>query len=194
LFSIGPSFQIDYASHAGGALAGVIIAGAMLLFWRNIWEPVGLRPVALVIVAASIAVLAYGAVVLYARYDEFSFQSRLIPPGEAPAGDAEFRRRSEEFVKRYPDDPRARYQRAVALIQAHDHAGAEREARRAMEIAERYPRSLAREFRDWTRLLLAATQHEQGRVREAKATASSLCGVTQATQIKTLLTQHKLCE
>lgn len=194
ILSIGSGFQIDYAAHAGGAAIGMVLAGLSALFWRNIFAPVGFRLVALAIVAASAMALAYGAAVLASQYDEFDFQSRLIPPTEAPAGDAEFRRRAEEFARRFPDDPRARYERAVALIQARDYAGAEREAKRAMELAESHPRSFAREFRDWTRLLVAATQHEQGRLPEARATARPLCGKTETAQIKALMSQHKLCD
>ena len=195
LFLPGQGLQIDYAAHAGGALAGAAIAALSPLFWPKIWIPVGYRQIAGAIVAAGILVCGYGAVQLASRHDEYKLLARLIPAAEIPATEAAFQEQSADLVARFPEDPRARFHRAIALIRAGDAQGAEREARTAMEIAERYPRSFTRDFRDWARLLLAGAQQEQGRMAEARTTARPLCATSAGTgRIRDLLNRYKLCE
>lgn len=195
LFLPGPGLQIDYAAHAGGALGGAAMAALSPLFWPKLWLPVRFRQVAAAIVAAGMLVIAYGAVQLAGRHNEYRFLSQLIPAAEIPATDVAFQDQSADLVVRFPNDPRARFHRAIALIRSGDAPGAEREAQRAMDLVERHPASFTPDFRDWTRLLLAGAQQEQGRLSEARATAKPLCGsATPAERVRDLLARYALCD
>jgi len=190
----GTGLQVDYAAHAGGALAGAAMAGVSRFVWPQIWVPVEFRQVAAGLVVACLLATGYGAMQLALRHDEYRFVSQLIPPADLPATEAAFQEQSADLALRFPNDPRARFHRAIVLMRTGDPPGAEREAALAVALVERYPRSFNAEFRDWTRLMLAGTYQEQRRMPEARAAAKPLCGSTTVQRISDILARYKLCE
>lgn len=190
----GTGLQVDYAAHAGGALAGAAMAGLSRFIWPQIWVPVGFRQIAAGLVVACLIATGYGALKLVQRHGEYRFVAQLIAPADMPATEAAFQEQSEDLVARYPNDPRARFHRAIVLMRTGDAPGAEREAREAVALVERYPRSFNAEFRDWSRLLLAGTYQEQRRMDEARRVAKPLCAAAPIQRIKDVLARYKLCD
>lgn len=102
----------------------------------------------------------------------------LIPDSELPRSpprDAEeARARSAELIRKYPHDPRARLERAAALLLSMDVAGAERELRTG--LAEEKALTLVNPaVTSMLQAALARTLAAQSRRDEAIATARPLC-------------------
>ncbi len=132
--------------------------------------------------AALTAMYVAGAIAVSASRDERvegDDTIALIPDSEVPRGvprEVEAARaRSEELVRKYPHDPRARLDRAAFLLTAMvDLAGAERELRAGL-AEEKALALLSPAVASLLRATLARTLALQSRTDEAIATARPLC-------------------
>lgn len=167
--------RIDYAAHFGGAIAGAL---AGLALWKT-WDvgsptPRG-RRVALGITTAGMIGLAWGA---WGVAQTRGVATALAPQAEiarVATGDAP-PATLDALVRRWPRDPRVRFVRAAARINADNAAGAEDDLRAA--IAE--DRVLRAGFRDRrleieVRTLLAQVLAGKGQEAEARAVVAPVC-------------------
>ncbi len=190
----GGGLKIDYASHAGGALGGAAVAGLLALVWRDISRPLDLGRTALAICTAAALVIGYGWVTLYQRYPDHAFVAGFIPNDLMPGTDSELGLRAVELLAKFPNDPRVHFAQAISLARSQDASAAERHARKAFDLVERYPRALKPEFRQRVRGLLALTLVDLKRLPDAREIAAPLCSDVTTEQLKALLARSKLCE
>jgi rhomboid protease GluP len=189
---------IDYAAHGGGALAGGAVALLMLKLWPDD-APLPKQPTLAGTIAGLGALVTLASVGMVAHdYPRFLKLRGLIPQAEVPKGDPDSRARSAALVARYPDDPRAHVERAIALIQARDPIGGERELAIALTQADALRFYLGNAYANTVHVLLASLQLDLGRVAEAKLTAKTACDAVGSDQppapMLKLLVGHHLCE
>ena len=186
--------EIDFAAHVGGALAG----GAVGLVLARVWarkEPV--PPATLP--AGAVAMLAAVALVVSVG---FAFQYRqdsvlelaLIPEDTLPQKYEEGMKQAKELLERYPRDPRSHLLQAMALMEANDLPGAERELRTA--LSEQY---ILEHFFKGTVLPLVLHEElghvlvQQGRKDEARSLVQPFCVPGEDGQLPSGLIELELC-
>jgi rhomboid protease GluP len=167
--------KVDYAAHFGGALAGALVG---LALWKT-WAPESPTPrgrtLARAVIALGLVGLAWGAYgVAQTRgvATALAPQEALRPVATGAAPPAEL----DALVRRWPRDPRVRFIRAAARINADNPAGAEEDLRAA--LAEE--RVLRTGFRDRrleveVRSLLAQVLAQRGQEAEARAVVAPVC-------------------
>ena len=163
----------------------------ILTFGSPCWRPGRRRGWRGLVAAAWIAVLLGGGAAPTAMAQSGDTIT-LIPDSELPRSpprDAEeARARSAELIRKYPHDPRARLQRAIALLVSMDVPGAERELRAG--LAEEKALTLVNPaIASVLRATLAKTLAVQSRRDEAIAMARPLC----ATEFKADVAKAGLC-
>ena len=188
------SGDVDYAAHAGGAIAG----SAVGLGLNVLWSTDDLRPM-FTRLAAMAAVLGLAASIVSCgiaatRYSTYAAKSaHLIPSSEMPseltkAGD----QRSAKLLARYPKDPRSHLMRAFFFVQANRNFEAENELRATIALASSDP--AGRQTRDLAQAVLAVVIAEQGRRGEAKALVADICRAKDKVPVKRALEAAKLCD
>ncbi len=182
--------KVDFAAHLGGALAGAVGGGLLLLTWARDAEHPRAGAFAAVVAAAGLAFTGYGWIRLAADHDEYArtfvgagvlarnpaLAKELIPDGELPKDDAEIAARSADLLTRYPRDPRAQYFAAVLAIEAGDVERARGHLERA--IAEQDLRMLLtnpERFEVFLRHALAVTHEREDNLAAARAAAAPSC-------------------
>lgn len=196
LLPLMPALQgqkVDYAAHFGGALGGLAVGALILALWPRDAARPRLQPLAAAVALTGLIAFAYPALPLSRSYAGNAFTANIIPQAQLPQTDPDAKARSADLVARYPRDPRARFFRAIALLDSNDNAGAERELRAG--LAEE---ALWRPFfnpqlplRMRTMLALLVNDRQPG---EAKTIAKPVCTAAQAEQMKDLLDRQRLCE
>ncbi len=106
-----------------------MLAAVLLALWRKRDATPALRYVAAAIVALGLLATSYSAMANVQEYRIYNLQRLLIPANEIPKGFGTTIVKAPDLVKKYPRDPRARLYQAIALVQANDLAGAEKEMR-----------------------------------------------------------------
>jgi len=186
--------RIDYAAHFGGALAGALAGFALWKTW-DVGSPTPRgRRVALGITLAGMLGLAWG---VYGVAQTRGVATALAPQeeiarlatGEAPPAAL------DALVRRWPRDPRVRFVRAAARINADNPAGAEEDLRAA--LAEE--RVLRTGFRDRrleieVRTLLAQVLAQRGQDAEARAVVAPVCHEGPGGRAPTGLSMLGYCE
>jgi len=186
-------FQIDYAAHAGGALAGAALGLLFVLVWREEAPRPPLRALALAIVLAGAAALAVAVPRLVAAFPEARFIGSLMPESAIPATDEAARAAADDLIRRYPEDPRGYYYKGLTLAARNDAAGAEQALGRAVALAERYPGVFFESFRARLRALHALALHGLKRDAEARAVIAPVCGQSAARDLLGTLRREGLC-
>lgn len=184
--------QIDYASHAGGAVAGAALGGMMLLLWRGDMARPGAKGLAALVVLAGLGVSGYGGLRLAQGFDAIAYEGRLIPEADLPKTDAAARAAAADLAARFPDDPRGHYY--LALRQADDRRPAEAEAsaRRAVALVDRYSEAFKPGFRARLHGVHALILNDLGRTAEAKSVAAPACSGGSA-DVQAALRRGRLC-
>jgi membrane associated rhomboid family serine protease len=188
------SGDVDYAAHAGGAIAGSAVA----LFLNAIWHDDGRRPL-FTRLAAMAAVMGLVASIVSCgiastRYSTYAAKvAHLIPSPELPsdltkAGDGQ----SAKLLARYPKDPRSHLIRAFFFMRANRNSEAENELRATISSAS--SDTVGRATKDLAQAVLAALIVEQGRHGEAKALVADMCRAKDKARVKRLLEATKLCD
>jgi membrane associated rhomboid family serine protease len=187
------SGDVDYAAHAGGAIAG----SAVGLGLNVLWSADDLRPM-FTRLAAKAAMLGLVASIVSCgiaatRYSTYAAKSaHLIPSSEMPeltkAGDQQ----SAKLLARYPKDPRSHLMRAFFFLQVNKNFEAENELRATIAMASSDP--AGRQTRDLAQAVLAVVIAEQGRRGEAKALVADICHAKVKVPVKRALEAAKLCD
>ena len=168
------------AVHAGGEAAGAAL-GLVLQYqrrWRA-WRPLAASLCVSGVCVAGVCVslvLGVGWVgsVLAQSDDTFTLIPNSELPRSPPRDVADALARSAELIRKYPHDPRARLDRAIALLISTDVAGAERELRAGLAEEKALAR-LNPAVAGMLRLTLAKVLAVQSRRDEAIAMARPLC-------------------
>ena len=187
------SGEVDYAAHAGGAIAGSVVGLVLTALWSSDVRPIFTR------LAAMVAVMGLAASIVSCgiaepRYSAYAAKAaQFIPSSEMPsdltkAGD----QRSAKLLAGYPKDPRAHLIRAFFLMRANRNSEAENELRATISLAS--SDAFGRPTRDLAQAVLAALIAEQGRRGEAKALVADMCRANDKAAVKRVLESAKLCD
>jgi rhomboid protease GluP len=183
--------KIDYAAHMGGAIGGAAVGAFLVLVWRREAPLPPLRALGWALAAAFLCCAAYGGVQVAKGYAEYDLSSNLIPAREIPKDTEGAMEKSASLVASYPHDPRAHMYRALALIDAGDRAGAEREWQAALSEDEMLRTFFKPELEEFIRANLAGAQKENGKQAEAIETAKPVCA--KKNEIRDELAKKGLC-
>ena len=173
LFASGSS-NIDYGAHFGGAITGFGIGGILLATWRRSEAAPRFAPIARVLAAASVLALAGAGYEAYATRNTYALAAELIPDNQIPDTDAEIAKKTTEFLKDYPNDPRLHFFRAVTIMD-EDPTAAERELRIALSEKQVLETQFKPEFEVTLVSYLARVLATEGRAGEARLAVKPYC-------------------
>jgi rhomboid protease GluP len=106
---------------------------------------------------------------------EVDLRAMLIPNSQLPRTDAEIKSQVESLAARYPRDPRPRLLRGLAMLDAGDSAGAERELRAGLADAEIVKNLLPPRVEALLRANLAMALYGNSQKAEARTIAEPVC-------------------
>jgi rhomboid protease GluP len=183
---------VDYAAHAGGAIAGA----AFGLVLCTIWSTHGVRPdfarFAAIAALGGLAISIACGGIAASRYRAYAADAaQFIPSSEMPPTLKTSAKRSADLVARYPKDPRSHLIRAYWFIETNRFAESETELRTAMALAP--SDAVGRPVRTQAEAMLAVILLEQGRRNEAMTLASGACRANDQQALKRILDKMKLC-
>jgi len=184
--------QVDYAAHFGGAIGGTVTGLLLFGIWPATSPLPRFRAGAAALALAGFVACAATLVPIARHYRLYTLIGLLIPPEQLPKTDAAAAAQSADLVARYPRDPRAHWFRAIALLQANDDAGGERELRAGLAEQEILQHNFTPEMEWRLRGMLALVLQDDRRTEEAKALARPVCA-TKAT-IRAALAKALLCD
>jgi rhomboid protease GluP len=196
LIPLGASFSasaIDYGAHFGGAIAGAIMAAILLAIWRKRDATPSLMHVATAIVTLGLLGTGYSAMANAHEYRIYNLQRLLIPEAAIPNDFADTIAKAPDLLKKYPRDPRARLYDAIALVQAKDLAGAEKQMRIGLSEEDILRVLLTPTSRIHLQSYLALILYDEDRNDEAIEYAKAGCMSTSASQHPNLV-KTGLCE
>lgn len=185
--------KVDFAAHLGGAMAGAAIGLGLGRVWPRAMPLPGLRRLAAGIGLAGLCAALVAGTLIAGNHQTFAMSARMIPPPELPKTDAEAKARAAELVAKYPSDPRARWFRALAFLDAANLSAAEWELRSGLAD----PAALAlftTDLRWRMSTVLALVVASQGQRDEARTIAAAVCDAADATQLRAALAKERLCE
>jgi rhomboid protease GluP len=162
--------HVDTSAHLGGAVAGGCIGFVLMTVWKDGADRPSLAPIAGAVSAlgAVVAAISFALVSLnFAPYAARGAQTvDVMIPDEQLRGTAlELVARSDEFVTRYPRDPRSHLYHALRFRIEGDLSDTEQELKQA--IALRGPGD--DEWGEIMQIELAVVLLREGRAPEAKA-------------------------
>jgi rhomboid protease GluP len=163
--------KIDYGAHLGGAIAGAIAGGILLLTWSRQAERPRARLLAAVIAAVGLAATGYGLIQVVVDHDDMvrafaadpALLEQIVPNDELPRSEADIAAQLDDDLQRYPRDPRVNYWAAQRALRADDVATGRAHLEKA--LAEKELRGLlsgAADFELEIRRLLALVYEYQG--------------------------------
>ena len=191
--------HVDYSAHAGGAIAGVLIACALLAAWRYQTRRGPLEN----LVASAGAVIGFlgvcsvaVAAVLPAPTLHLRVTAGLIPPDLLPASKEEGASRWVELEALYPQDPRPHGMAAAAWHRSGDERLAESELQRALASPLLHAPEIDPRLEVNLRIMLIGAQLSQKEFSEARRSAEPLCpGVaTLDPRVQDAMKQMKACD
>lgn len=183
----------DYFAHLGGALAGAGVGLAIALFWDGRSFRPGLQRVAAAIAIGGLTMSGVSGVMASTRYKNHQdMWTHLIPMSEMPRTTEEGAQRADDFVKRYPRDPRSHLFRAVALMRKDKLLAAEQELRSVIATAGEAGQA-KRTIEATSEAYIALIYAYQGRRAEAQAAARKVCGDAAAGGVAAMLKKARLC-
>ncbi len=192
--------RVDIGAHLGGALGGALIGLILLGNWNGTERLPRLRRLAAAVAlaglaAASVAPWKAATSFLKARHEQ-DMRAMLIPNSELPRTDADMKKRAESLASRYPHDPRPRLFRGMALLDASDLSGAERELRQGLADAELLKDFLLPQTEEMIRANLAIVLYGNRQTAEAKTVAAPVCrlGSADSKPMRVPLKNIGICE
>jgi rhomboid protease GluP len=183
--------RIDYAAHLGGAIGGVALGVALVAMWQREDRLPPYRKLAWVLAAAGLAGALYSGVQIAKGYAQFDLEPNLIPAAQLPQDMAAAKAKSANLVASYPRDPRSHMYRALALMDAGESAGAEREWKAALAEGEMLHVFFKPELEEFIRANWAAALKENGKEAEAREAAKPVCATKG--EIRDELAKEGLC-
>lgn len=194
LASMGSGHRVDIGAHLGGALTGAAMGFVLLKTWAGASPVPRFKPVAAAVALLGLAGAGYGYAPLSRDYSSFALMTQLIPGDKLPKTDDEAKSRSAELVVSYPHDPRARFFRALALLDGRDLAGGERELRAALAEKQILQADFKPDFPVHMQAVLALVLLNEGRTADAKTEAAALCRADDGDAIRQNLVGAHLCD
>ncbi len=167
--------KVDYAAHLGGAIGGVAAGGFLIAVWAHDARLPPFRLLAWSLAAAFLCGALYSGVQIEKGYAQYDLDAYLIPAEKLPKDAAAWKSQSAQLVQSYPRDPRSHVYRALALMDAGDAAGAEREWRAALEEDKMLRFLFKPQLEEFIRANLASTLKQSGKEAEARAVARPVC-------------------
>jgi len=123
--------------------------------------------------------------------------SALIPESRMPASIAEGVEHANDFVTRYPGDPRSHLFHAMHYLRQRDFADAEAEIRSAIPLVEAHGELLPADTVEELHLALAVTLVPQGRLQQAQVIAAPDCAwgmeSPEFQELRRYLVDFKIC-
>jgi rhomboid protease GluP len=172
--------HIDVSAHIGGALAGALAGFFLQATWDEKRGAPSFRQVGSMLGLGGAGVAAFALLMVSTHYTSSAAMAQSIPElqlmseEDFPNDPGEADQKSAEYIRKYPDDPRAHFFRALFFMRTEDMTSAQGELRTA--LAERQVlEQLPERFTKTLHLMLAATLVQQGRLDDAKATAAPAC-------------------
>ena len=183
----------DYSAHLGGAVAGAMVGAVIALLWDGRSFRPGLQRVAAAIAVGGLTMSGVSAAMAATQFKRHESRwAHLIPMSQTPRTVEEGAKRADDFVARYPRDPRAHLFRAVALIQRDKLVAAEGELRavivNAPEVGEGKER-LERTAEAYMAMIYAY----QGRRGDAQAMGRKVCADKSVAGLQKSLKKYKIC-
>ena len=195
MLSTVSGMHVDYGAHVGGAIGGAVMGAIMLAAWSGTERVPRLRPVAAGLSAIGALLLLVSTGIAAETYPKYNVS--LIPQAQLPTDASGRRTRAAELIRQYPGDPRAHLFLAEALMVSGDKAGAEPEARKALDLAHAEVSLLGIQMEYAARGSLAALLSDEGKRDEAKEIARPFCEAPQEKRLEAmrkLLTAQKICD
>jgi rhomboid protease GluP len=182
--AMGTGQHVDYGAHIGGALGGAFMGLIVLGLWPSSEPSPRLRWLASAVAVAGLlatcAALGAGANTLVKFRHENDLRAMLIANNQLPRTDAEMKSQAESLFAHYPRDPRVRLVRGMALLDAGNSTGAERELRAGLAEEEILKSLLPPRIDALLRTNLAIALYGNRQTSEAKAIARPVCELTTA--------------
>ena len=190
--------QVDYAAHAGGALAGGAVGLLLLRTWPDTSRLPRFPQTARAIAAIGILFAGAGGAAVAARYADYELLPLMIPADQLPKTAAEISQRGASLATRYPDDPRAHMFAGFASLVANDYHRSEQELQTALQQSPRFRILLDKQFDNNASILLAAAFQADGQHQQAKDAARVACLALPTGRLlpplAALLSRQHLCE
>ena len=192
---------VDYAAHMGGAAAGFVMGGIVLLLGRLTSEQRPLPRTAAALAAVGVLLYALGAAGAVRRFGALGPAARLkaedvLVKDEAIPLDPKLRVSTvDTWGKDRERDPRVHLFRAFARVDADDLPGAEREARAGLAepvILDKFFADRGLETR--LRSLLCAILVDEGRRDDAVKEAQPICHAGDGGTVPESLSRLGLCD
>lgn len=196
LFSSGE--HVDFAAHAGGAAAGVVVAATLLLAWPRARPRVPLGGVAAAIVLASLGATAVGvrevARTWRTELEAAALYDQLLDDADARALVGRSRAELEQVASSWPEDPRVAYLLAQAYLGERRYLDAVEVAGGALALLE----GIDLAFEDGrleasVRVVRAIAAIEGGVPNVAPLDIAELCGRLAATDGGNWAARNQLC-
>jgi rhomboid protease GluP len=166
---------IDFAAHAGGAIGGAALGGFLAAAWRKDAALPPYRKAAALLGALFLCGVAVASFKIATDHEAYTLAPYLIPPDRLSNGPADWREKSAELAEAYPRDPRSHMYRAMALGDAGDKDGAEREWRAALSEEPMLRIFFKPGLERLIRANLASALNDNGKIAEAREAARPVC-------------------
>lgn len=193
LTDVAKGEKVDYAAHFGGAVGGAIIGFLLLKIWQDQDTTPRFARYAMAVGFAGLIAFAYPIVPLVDKYPTMAFAGQMIPADKAPSSTAAFNAQLATLSASYPRDPRVHLAAASKLLDAHDLAGAEQEARLGL-AEEAIWRPLFKEATRWSLRTILALAIAEKDPQQAKQIARPVCDADKDGRYGPYLNPAKLCE
>ncbi|MCC6522561.1 MAG: rhomboid family intramembrane serine protease [Polyangiaceae bacterium] len=192
--------RVDFAAHAGGAVAGALLGLAILRTWRRATPRPRFTGAARAVAAAGVLLFAASAAVAAVRFPAHAAEARspladlLVPDADIPKDTLVAQQQVERWGRGRPRDPRVHFFRALNLADGGQLARAADELRAALAETD----LLARAFPDGRleagiRAVLAEVLLLQGQRDEALHEAAPVCRAPPDSAVAAELRQKGLC-
>ena len=183
----------DYSAHLGGAVSGAMVGAVVALLWDGRSFRPGLQRIAAAIAVGGLTMSGVSAAMAATQFKRHESRwAHLIPMSQTPRTVEEGAKRADEFVTRYPRDPRSHLFRAVALMQKDKLIAAEGELRAVIaNSAEAGPSKVKLERT--AEAYMAMIYAYQGRRADAQTMGKKVCGDRSMRSLQNSLKKYKIC-
>ncbi|HEX3809348.1 MAG TPA: rhomboid family intramembrane serine protease [Rhizomicrobium sp.] len=179
--------NVDYNAHIGGALTGVAIGFILMIVWEEGDERPAFGGVVGVIAGAMLAASTAMFLLVAQNFGAHAANDPgLIPDSALPQTVDQAIAQSADLAARYPNDPRARFFRAMHFLDVHDIPDVQAQLQVALARMKATQSELPPQFEPDIRVMLAVTLAAQRRPTEAKAAVAGACNADDPSLAKPL--------